>query len=160
MPIPPSQTLARYNNVRHDLVQVRCSKILHALVESDIGLVRKEMVQLCRHYEYEHTVAIWNWKEYILLQLKSVALTRFQIHLLLCVLPMAESGFINVPRAVQICVTMIERFFNVETFYAQAADKTKQLEQEAKTKELEELGMAGDKRGGKKVGVCVELVCC
>jgi len=83
------------------------------------------------------------------MRLDKLLLSRFQIHILLCVLPMDIQGMVDVAGAVQICVTMIQRFFNPCTMYATATKIQQDMEQEAKEKELRELQEASGQRRSK-----------
>jgi len=146
------RVLVNYEHLRETLVRMRIEKLMNPVLESDIKVIRKEICLCVRREQIEEFVPIWTWRN-ILMKLDKLALSRFQIHILLCVIPSMDTmlGLINVAQAVQISVTMIERFFNPETMYETVGKIQQSLEAEAKEKELRELqemsGQAG--REGK-----------
>eukprot|EP00392_Amoebophrya_sp_AT5.2_P017075 g17390.t1 len=148
----PSKVMCQYETFRTSLAALRTEKVLHPLVETDIGSVRAEIVTAVRKRDLTVQCPAWVWRD-LLMNLQGMVISVVQIHMILCLIPQdLKDGLIDVPTAVQVSVTLLNWYFDPELYHERAHMIQEQTEAEKKRRELEELQEMSGVRKSKAEG--------
>ncbi|CAD7949297.1 unnamed protein product [Amoebophrya sp. A25] len=142
---PTGMVFCQYEEFRSTLQELRIQKVLNPLHETDSKMVRSAIVTAIRNGGIGERCPIWQWRT--LMMSLDISISRFQVHMILCMLQMDDIGTIDTVEAVNLSTTLIRWYFDPEVYHGRAVMIQEAQEAEKKRKELEELQeMSGVKK--------------
>jgi len=124
------------------LESLRKQALLNAIVETDEKALRSALLQQFFDPCWEGSMKLWDLKK-ALFSVKEVCLSRLQIHVLLCLAPQDDRGYVDPRKFLGICCAVIPHMFDAKGFVETAERLQVEYAEEQKARENAELAALG-----------------